>query len=98
LSSVHVYEKKELLREKTAITLYGDRVCFDEGSDHALTFRFDEMDAFTVLGKNKLNIYHGKELHQVKGDKRFNALKYVNLFYRYKNVKKGEEHEQFLGL
>ena len=98
LSSVHVYQKKELLREKTAITLYGDRICFDEGSADALVFRFDEMDAFTVLGKNKLNIYHGKELYQVKGDKRFNALKYVNLFYRYKNVIKGEEHEQFLGL
>ena len=51
-----------------------------------------------VLGKNKLNIYDGKEIFQLKGSKRFNALKYVNFFHRYKNQTAGEQGGQFLGL
>ena len=51
-----------------------------------------------VLGRNKLNLYHGDKLYQVKGDKRFNALKYVHIYHRYKNIRKGEEHVKFLGL
>ena len=51
-----------------------------------------------VLGKNKLNIYFGKELYQVKSGKRFNALKYVNLFYRSRNLMRGDENGKFLGL
>ena len=51
-----------------------------------------------VLGKNKVNIYDGNEILQLKGSPRFNALKYVNFFHRYKNMKTGEKHGQFLGL
>ena len=45
-----------------------------------------------------LNIYFGETLYQFKGSKRFNALKYVNLFYRYKNIKEGNADGKFLGL
>ena len=51
----------------------------------------------TLLGKNKLNIYFGSEILQITGSPRFNALKYVNFFHRYKNIQ-GGSHEQFLGL
>ena len=51
-----------------------------------------------LISKNKLNIYHDKRVYQLKGSKRFNALKYVNIFYRYKNISKGEENGKFLGL
>ena len=88
----------ELLREKAAIRLYGDRITLDEGTAQELVFRFEDTLAFTVLGKNKVNIYFGDELFQLKGDKRFNGLKYVNLFYRHKNIVKGNEHVEFLGL
>ena len=89
---------KELLREKAAIRLYGDRITLDEGTAQELVFRFEDTLAFTVLGKNKVNIYFGEELFQLKGDKRFNGLKYVNLFYRHKNIVKGNENVEFLGL
>ena len=56
------------------------------------------MSAVTVLGKNKLNIYHDKHIYQLKGERRFNALKYVNLYYRYRNVSKGDADGKFLGL
>jgi len=49
------------------------------------------------LGKNKLNIYYGDKLYQLKGSKRFNALKYLHFYYRYKNIKE-DNNDKFLGL
>ena len=54
--------------------------------------------AVSVLGRNKLNIYHGERLYQLKGGKRFNALKYVNIYYRSKNMGRGDKSGEFLGL
>lgn len=90
---VNVYKNKELLTKEAKVCLYGDRLTVAER-----VFSFDEVTALTVLGKNKLNIYIGSELLQLKGDKRFNALKYVNFFHRYKNIKTGDQDGQFLGL
>ena len=63
-----------------------------------MSFPFEEISAVSVLGRNKLNIYFDKHVYQVKSDKRFNALKYVNMYYHYKNISKGDTNEQFLGL
>jgi 1-acyl-sn-glycerol-3-phosphate acyltransferase len=97
-SRVIVYKDKELLQKDAHIRLYGDRITLEEGTDRERVFPFEETLAFTVLGKNKVNIYFGEELFQLKGDKRFNGLKYVNLFYRHKNIVKGNEDVEFLGL
>ena len=40
----------------------------------------------TVIGRNKLNFYHGGKVYQVKGDKRFCAIKYMNVYFRHKNL------------
>ena len=93
LSRVHPYKYKQLLIKQAAVCLYGDRITVD-----GREFPFDTLGAVVVLGKNKLNLYDGNEILQLKGDKRFNALKYVNLFHRYKNRKAGDKHGQFLGL
>ena len=93
-----VYQHKNLLREDAALSLYGDRVVLDEGQGNEMVIPFDEVVAAACMGRNKLNIYHGKQIYQFKGDKRFNALKYVNLYYRYRNITRGEENDQFLGL
>lgn len=98
LFQVIVYKRKELLRNNCQIALYGDRVVIDEGKDNAMVFPFADVDAITVLGRNKLNIYHDKNVYQFKGGKRFNALKYVNLCYRCKNIIRGDENDQFLGI
>ena len=98
LSEVIVYKHKNLLREEAALSLYGDRLVIDEGTENALVFPFAETMAITVLGKNKINIYHDKQVFQLKGSKRFNALKYVNLFHRFKNLSKGDNSSTFLGL
>ena len=98
LSEVIVYKEKRLLREAAAISLYGDRIVIDEGRENALAFPFEEVTAIAVLGRNKLNIYHDNRVYQVKGGKRLNALKYVNICFRCKNISKGDEYGKFLGL
>ena len=97
ISEVIVYDRKVPLCKDAEITLCGNRITArGEGID--LEFPFDEASAVTVLGKNKANIYHGGKIYQLKGSKRFNALKYVHIYHRYKNIAKGDENEQFLGL
>lgn len=97
LSEVIVYQRKEKLRPTAALTLYGDRMVVDEGTESSLLLPFDQVTAVSVLGRNKLNVYHDGHIYQFKGDKRFNALKYVNFYYRYKNVVKGND-STFLGI
>ena len=97
LRRVIPYEKKELLAEDALFSLYGDRITV-EGGDETRVFPFDEVSAVTVLGRNKLNIYHDGNIYQVKGGVRFNALKYVHIYHRCLNIRKGDPHEQFLGL
>ena len=92
-SEVIVYKNKKMIRENAVVELYGDRVLIDDN-----VFPFAEITAASVLGRNKLNIYYDKKVYQLKGNKRFNAIKYVHMYYRYKNVNKGEGNEQFLGL
>lgn len=92
-SEVIVYKNKKMIRKNAVVELYGDRVLIDDN-----VFPFAEITAASVLGRNKLNIYHDKKVYQLKGNKRFNAIKYVHMYYRYKNVNKGEGNEQFLGL
>lgn len=98
LSEVIVYKHKVTLKKDAKIKLYGNRIVADEGNEGELCFPFDEVTAVSVLGRNKLNIYHDKKVYQLKSDKRFNALKYVNLYYHYKNISRGETDGEFLGL
>lgn len=98
LSEVILYKHKETLRKDASFALYGDRVVVDEGTDQELVFPFDQVSVMTVLDRNKLNIYHDKKVYQIKGGSRFNALKYMNIFHRHKNIVKGDENDKFLGL
>lgn len=91
-SRVHAGKRKELLVKEARICLYGDRISVDDR-----VFPFDSTSV-TLLGKNKLNLYQGKEIYQIKSCKRFNALKYLNFCHRYKNLQTGEEYGKFLGL
>lgn len=97
VSEVIPYRKKQSVFQAADISLFGNRVhvACAEGE---LNFNFGECSALTVLGRNKLNIYFGDHVYQLKGSKRFNAIKYVHIYHRYKNVLKGEENAKFLGL
>ena len=98
LWDVQTNKHKTCLRDAAQVELYGDRIAIDADGSDPLILPFAEITAAAVLGRNKLNIYHGDRVYQFRGDKRFNALKYVNLYYRHKNVSKGEPYGEFLGL
>ena len=91
LSEVQPYKKKIPLGKRVPLALYGNRL---QAGDRTLFF--DDIRVITVLGKNKLNIYHTDGIYQIKGEPRFNGLKYMNIFYRYKNQQAGEG--DFLGI
>ena len=95
LSEVILYKKKVPMFDGE-LSLYGDR--FEIKGTEELVLPFDKISAVSVLGRNIINIYYGDKLYQIKSDKRFNALKYVNIYYRYRNTLGGENDEQFLGL
>ena len=90
------YERKETLEKAATAELYGNKLLL-RGEERELTLSFDEISALTVLGKNKVNIYIDKEIYQLKGDERFNALKYVHIYHRYRNIKEAKDGK-FLGI
>ena len=98
LLEVMVYKDKKVLRKAAELSLYGDRIEVDEGKPDGFTFAFDSISAVTILGRNKLNVYDGDRIIQIKGTKRFNGLKYLHLFHRFKNCSKGNSDVEFLGL
>ena len=93
---VTLYKHKKLLCKQSELELYGNKICVLAGEDSA-DLPFTDVRAVTVLGRNKLNIYFGDRVIQFKGDKRFNAVKYVQIFHHFKNVEKGDI-DGFLGL
>ena len=98
MSEVIVYKNKKDLMKGCEMKLYGDRIAINEGAENAKIFPFDTVTAVSVLGRNKLNVYFENRVYQFKGSKSFNALKYVNIYYRHKNITKGDENGKFLGL
>ncbi len=75
------YKKKILLKKGVPMELYIDKIILD-----GTVYPYSNLHGVTVLGKNKLNIYHEDKIYQIKGDKRFCALKYVNIYTHYKNL------------
>ena len=98
LTEVIPFENKVLLGEEVQVKLYGNRIEMQIKNGEMQTYSFDKVSAVTVLGKNKVNVYVDKRIYQMKGDARFNALRYVNVYYRYKNIQKGDANDKFLGL
>lgn len=98
VSEVIVYKHKISLQKWADLALFGNRIVIDGDGIDRLEMSFDDIDAISVLGKNKLNIYYNKKVYQIKGDKRFNALKFVNIYYSYRNLEKEKTNGKFLGL
>ncbi|MBQ9730611.1 MAG: 1-acyl-sn-glycerol-3-phosphate acyltransferase [Bacilli bacterium] len=88
--------KNKLKLGKGNIKLYKDKVVISTNKQEYL-FTFDDIEAMTLLGKKKMNIYHKGITYQVFGDKKLCLLKYVNLYYILKN-KKGGIEDGFVGL
>lgn len=109
LYRVIIYKKKELLDKNAKLSLYGDRIVV-ESREEEKTIALKDITGIACMGRNKLNIEYDKTLYQIKGSKRFNALKYLNFCYRYNNIveegdsetsqksAKGENNVKFLGI
>lgn len=98
LWEVILYQRKQLLEKEATLSLYGDRIAVETAGGERKEYAFDDLSVVTVLGRNKLNFYVGDKVYQVKGEKSFNALKYMNLYWRYKNATEKSEDAGFLGL
>lgn len=98
ISEVILYKNKRLIEKDCTLNLYGNQITVKGQKGFALNMSFEDVSAVVVLGKNKLNIYHNNTVYQFKGSKRFNALKYVNIYYRNKNIQEGNKNDTFLGL
>ena len=98
-ASRHLHHKLEGALRSPKVG-HGQQIICIEDADGKVSyfFSFNDIGAVTVLGRNKLNIYRGEDIFQIKGGKRFNALKYVQIYHRYKNIRKGEPYAEFLGL
>ena len=96
VKEVIVFKCKKPLWNDAQMELYGDRVVIR--GEETLVMPYEEVTAMSCMGRNKLNIYFGDRVFQIRGSKRFNALKYVNFCYRSKNISKGDENGKFLGL
>lgn len=98
-SEVILYKNKNVLAEEARFTMYKDRYEAELSPDNVLILPFDRISAVSTLGKNKLNIYFEDKIYQVKPDKHFNALKYMNIYYHATNTDKGGLTDgEFLGL
>lgn len=93
LWDVQVNKKKTCLQQEMEIKLFGNRLEFG-----GRIVPFEDISSVAVLGRNKLNVYYDTCVWQVRGGKRFNALKYVQIYHRYKNITRGEKNGEFLGL
>lgn len=83
--------KRKVLAKNVEARLFTDRI--EVGN---ICWHFSEVDAMTVCGRFCLNFYVGGITYKLTADKRFCAVKYVNLYYHYKNTK--ENGDGFLGI
>lgn len=94
LSEVIPYKSKQILKENTDMCLYKNRLEFADGE----SFAFSDIKGMSVMGRNKLNFSVGEKIYQIRGAKRFNPVKIINLYYRVKHILEGTPDDTFLGL
>lgn len=82
---------KQMLAKEAEARAYADRLEVD-----GKTFYYRDVSAITVCGRKRLDFYYANETIQLTASDRFCALKYVNLYYHYKNIK--EDGDGFLGI
>ena len=90
-------DRKHLIDKKATLSIYKDRFVVDTQAE-SFVYPFADVASATALGRNKFNFYFNHRTFQFKGDKHFNPLKYLNLYFHAVNVSKGETNDEFLGL
>ena len=95
------YKKKVRLIKECKLVLFTDRleIRYWYDIEEVLSFPIETISSMAVLGRNKINFYSGTDIYQVTGiENNFCALKYVQLYYHFTNIKNGGANGEFLGL
>lgn len=95
LKKVIKNKKKELLLEGSVTIDFQQIVLYNTSQE--FKFLLEEIDSMAVLGQNKINFYVGDSIYQIKAHPKFNAIKYMHLYYHVKHIRKGVKDE-FLGI
>ncbi len=90
-------KKKIPLGQSIKFSAFGDRFELDFDGKREVVL-YSDITASGVLGRNKMNFYYNKRIFQIKSDKHFNAVKYVNIYYHALSILKGDTKNGFLGL
>lgn len=88
--SIKFKRKKKLAGNSVAIDM--DKLVIS-GKKGETAYPLDEITAMTMVGKKKFNFYHDGKILQVKGNKRFCAIKYVHVFDGLRQVESGNGKE-----
>lgn len=100
-----VYETKNITLKENRVRVgkkkiyKGDvKAYFDRFVFGSLEYKFDDITSCTNLGRCKVGFYiDGKKYQFIDKDKKYAGIKYMHLFYRYKNLKENN-NSKFLGL
>lgn len=90
-------KKKQLIDSEATLYMYADRIKIAY-LDKEDTYTFDEISSAGVFGRNKMNFFIGTHTYQFLYDEHFNAMKFVNLYYKYVMEKGDNNNDQFFGL
>lgn len=99
-SNIFLKEKircqRKIILGTGTIKIYCDKLIIATEKE-TFNYEIKDMTSMAVFGNNRLSIYYNGSIFQIIGNKRFNALKYMNLYYHMKNKMEGVSDE-FLGL
>ena len=90
---------RESVKFKKKKKLEGDSVYIDKdklviyNAKREQVFPLNEITALTMVGKKKFNFYYNGKILQVKGNKRFCAIKYVHIFDGLRQTDSGDIKE-----
>ena len=83
--SVKLKKKKKLAGNRASIDK--EKIVISDKRSKAV-FLLKDISAITMVGKKKFNFYYGDKILQVKGNKRFCAIKYVHIFDGLRQIEK----------
>lgn len=77
-------QNKVKILSKGKLVLYADKIIISAPNGEEIEFPFSEVEDITLSGKGGLCIYYGEGVYYFGGKGDFCAVKYVNIFYKYK--------------
>ena len=77
-------QRRVKILSKGKLVLYADRIIISAPNGEEIEFPFSEVEDVTLSGKGGVCIYYGEGVYYFSGKGDFCAVKYVNIFYKYK--------------